>query len=631
MKSFLYRSTLFIKRILLLLFIYQLCRLLFFIVNYSYFTTSSVSEIVLAFFLGIRFDIVVAVVLNIPFILFHFLPFQAFSGRIWQRALKLYFFIINIPFLLLNCVDLEYFKFQGKRTTADLFQLFAMGDDMQNTIPRMALDFWYVILCFVVLSVIFVWGYNKIKVKPAPVNDQKLIQWILILPVILITGIGFRGGIQYKPLGILAAAKHTTPPLVPLVLNTPFTVIKTFGKVLIDEKNYLPESELTTYFDKVHSYKKHEPFHPRNVIIIILESFSSEYIGYLNNGKGYTPFLDSLSTHCISFNNAYANAKKSIDGIPAVVASMPTLMPASYITSPYNGNRLHSIAALLKQKGYSSGFFHGGNNGTMGFDNFASMTGFDAYYGRKEYPGKDYDGNWGIFDENFYAFFTDKMNKMPQPFVTTFFSLSSHHPYSLPEHLKNNFPKGSLPIHESIGYADYSLQQFFKKAQATSWYKNTLFVITSDHTGPSAIPYYQTKAGMFRTPILFYLPYADLKGTNTKTTQQTDIVPGILDLLNYDNSFIAFGNSPFDSTRNGFAVNYTGDSYQIIGEKQLIQFDGQEVIGYYDYKNDSLLTQNKIGKNSPPDSILLKSLQSILQQYNHSLIKNQLTTEATPN
>ncbi|MBK8876349.1 MAG: hypothetical protein IPN13_21680 [Bacteroidetes bacterium] len=96
-----------------------------------------------------------------------------------------------------------------------------MGDDMQNTIPRMALDFWYVILCFVVLSVVFVWGYNKIKLKVAPVNDQKLIQWILILPVIFITGIGFRGGIQYKPLGILAAAKHTTPPLVPLVLNTP--------------------------------------------------------------------------------------------------------------------------------------------------------------------------------------------------------------------------------------------------------------------------------------------------------------------------------------------------------------------------------------------------------------------------
>jgi phosphoglycerol transferase MdoB-like AlkP superfamily enzyme len=631
MKSFLYRSTLLIKRILLLLFIYQICRLLFLIVNSGYFSTSSVSDVAMTFFYGIRFDLVVVVVLNIPFILFHFLPFQAFSGRAWQQALKYYFFIINIPFLLLNCVDLEYFKFQGKRTTADLFQLFAMGDDMQNTIPRMALDFWYVILCFVVLSVIFVWGYNKIKLKVAPVNDQKLIQWILILPVILITGIGFRGGIQYKPLGILAAAKHTTPPLVPLVLNTPFTVIKTFGKELIDEKNYLSDSELTSYFDKVHSYKNQEPFESKNVVIIILESFSSEYIGYLNNGKGYTPFLDSLSRHCISFNNAYANAKKSIDGIPAVVASMPTLMPASYITSPYNGNRLHSIAALLKPKGYSSGFFHGGNNGTMGFDNFASMTGYDAYYGRKEYPGNDYDGNWGIYDENFYAFFTDKMNSMPQPFVTTFFSLSSHHPYSMPNHLKNKFPKGPLPIHESIGYADYSLQQFFKKAQTTSWYKNTLFVITSDHTGPSAIPYYQTKAGMFRTPILFYLPYADLKGTNTKTTQQTDIVPGILDLLNFDQSFIAFGNSPFDSTLNGFAVNYTGDSYQIIGEKQLIQFDGQEVISFYDYKTDSLLTQNKIGKNSLPDSLLLKTLQSVLQQYNHSLIKNQLTTEATSN
>jgi len=583
------------------------------------------ADVLMAFIAGLRFDLTAIISVNFIFIFIHLVPWDGFFRNSTQSVLKALFFIANIPALLLNCVDLEYFKYQGKRTTADLFQLFGMGDDMKNTLPKMVADFWYVLVIFIVLSFVLILWYNRIKfAAPAATSGKRIKVWLLAVFILGIAVVGSRGGVQYKPLGIMAAAQYTTPQLVPLVLNTPFTVYKTYGKTLIEEKIYMPQEEALTYFNKDHQYKSSAPFRNLNVVLLVLESFSSEYIGALNNGKGYTPFLDSLMHEGMTFDNAFANAKKSIDGIPAVVAAMPTLMSASYVSSPYNSNKLKSIAGILKSKGYNSAFFHGGNNGTMNFDNFTLLTGFDKYYGRKEYPLNNYDGHWGVFDEPFYYFFVDKCSEMKQPFVNAFFSLSSHHPYSLPKEYQGKFPKGELPIHESIGYADYALRCFFEKAKKTEWYKNTLFVITADHTGPASTIYYNTKSGMFRVPIVFYHPGSDLKGWSDRVTQQTDIIPGILDYLHYDEPFTAFGNSMFDTTFTPFAANFAGDVYQVINNDLLIHFDGSEVAGCYKYRTDSFLLKNVASPEDLEQTKLVKMLQSELQQYYHALIRNEL-------
>jgi phosphoglycerol transferase MdoB-like AlkP superfamily enzyme len=299
-------------------------------------------------------------------------------------------------------------------------------------------------------------------------------------------------------------------------------------------------------------------------------------------------------------------------------------MPASYVSSPYNSNKLLSVAGILKNKGYSSAFFHGGNNGTMNFDNFTLLTGFDRYVGRKEYPFDDYDGQWGVFDEPFYSFFADECSKMKTPFVTAFFSLSSHHPYTLPAKYTGKFPKGDLPIHESIGYADYALKTFFEKASATSWYKNTLFVITSDHTGPSSVPGYNSKAGMFRIPVVYFDPGNNLHGWTARVTQQTDIVPSILDYVHFDKPFVAFGNSVFRNEKVPMAVNYTGDVYQAFSNDFLLQFDGTEVTGCYQFHSDPLLKNNIYNSSDTAQTNLMKRLQSVLQQYTQAMIRNEL-------
>lgn len=609
-----------------MLMIYQISRLIFLIVNYSYFESASNAGILLAFVTGFRFDLTVILMINFIFSILHLIPTRWFFTNGMQLFLKYLFLISNIPFLLLNCVDLEYFKFQGKRTTADLFHLFGMGEDMQNTLPQMAKDFWYVLLVLVLLSLLLVYGYGKIRQKTKTADTRYgIADWTVALLLGGLLILGARGGMQYKTLNIMSAARLSSPALVPLVLNTPFTVIRTFGKEPVEEKIYMNHEEAVSYFNPHHHFQNRSTFKKHNVVIIILESFSTEYIGALNGGEGYTPFLDSLIGESLTFTRAFANAKKSIDGIPAIIASLPTLMPASYVSSPYNGNRLKSIAGILKSKNYTSAFFHGGNNGTMNFDNFTMMTGFDRYYGRREYPGDDYDGKWGVFDEPFYYFFIDKCNGMKQPFVNVFFSLSSHHPYSIPKALSGRFPKGNLPIHESIGYADFALQQFFEKAKLTPWFNNTLFVITADHTGPSEQPKYNTSLGHFSIPILFYHPGDSLKGIRDRVTQQTDIVPGILDYLNYDEPFNAFGNSMFDNTRLPFAINYNGTIFQAIDNDHLMQFDGDMPLATFRYNSDTLLVENVLNQKDAQQWHLLKTLQSVLQQYSAGMIHNELT------
>ncbi|MFM7079351.1 MAG: LTA synthase family protein, partial [Bacteroidota bacterium] len=610
--------------IILLLAIYQLQRLLFLLFNIDYFTGSKSADIFMAFLHGLRFDLCAITLVNLPFILTCLLPIEG-VGR-FTSFTKWIFYLINIPVILLNTIDIEYFKFQGKRTSADLFELFFLGDDMQNTLPQMAKDFWPVLLFATVCSVMLVVGYNNILKKNGHLNQKNNRRsWAFALLVIPFVFIGARGSIDLKPLRISNAAAAVEPKMAPLVLNTPFTIIKTFGKQGMDIKFEMSEQEAEQYFTRLKTSNR-GPI-AKNAMIIILESFSAEYSNLLSGNNGYTPFLDSLMKEGLYFTNAYANAKKSMDGIPAVTSSIPSLMPVSFITSPYAANNFTSVAGLLQKGGYSSAFFHGGNNGTMGFDHFTKNAGYEAYYGRNEYGNQNYDGNWGVYDEPFYRFVIDQCNKLSKPFVGTVFSLSSHHPYSIPEHLKNKFPKGTLPIHESIGYADYSLKVFFEEASKTDWYRNTVFVITADHTGPANSPAYGNRHGAFRIPLFYFTPDQSLKGSSKRVTQQTDILPSVMDMVGYKGPWLDFGTSVLDSSKTGFAVNGTGDLYQIIMEGKILQFDGMKTVGVYDLTNDSLLEKNLSHSKNHDWTTMENTLKSVLIQYAKAMNENKITNK----
>ena len=621
-----------VKRFLLLLVFYTVARVLFLLFNLDYFSGLGFKDLIFSFVHGIRFDISALVILNIPLIALHFFPLPLFYSPAYQKFIKAIFIVINIPCLLLNCIDFAYFSFTFRRTTFDVLRVLPGGGDILHTLPVMIKDFWYILLIWIVLSYLLIKFYSIItrnhfaqyKSQPGFVIQSIVLHLLLLV----LTVIGFRGGIQLKPLKIISAGLLNSIKAAPLVLNTPFTIIKTIGDKELPELKYFSREEAQQIFSPLHHYNTGKPPASLNVVVIILESFSKEYTGAGKTGVSYTPFLDSLSAQSLFFPDAYANGKRSIDGIPAIIAAIPSLSQDAFITSPYSTNAFDNLASLLREKNYSTAFFHGGNNGTMGFDHFIHNAGFEKYYGRKEYRNDaDFDGTWGIYDEEFLQFSLKKMTDMRPPFLSCIFTLSSHHPYPIPDKHKGQFNKGTLPIHESIGYTDYSLKKFFEAARKLSWFDSTLFIITSDHTALAGDPFSHTWAGMFAIPVLYYYPSGLPAATSSVTTQQCDIVPSVLQYLNFDEPFIAFGNSVFDSTVSHFAVTIHNNVYQLIENGYSLLADTSRTVGLYYFKTDSLFKDDLSGKNIAVQQSMEKKLRAYLQQFNDAMIHNKMKAE----
>jgi len=434
-----------------------------------------------------------------------------------------------------------------------------------------------------------------------------------------------RGGFQLIPIGIIDAGNFVKPPYIPLVLNTPFCIIKSGELYTLDEKKYMSEEEANALVNPIKKYAYPDAdFKKLNVVVIIVESLSKEYTK-LGKRKSYTPFLDSLMDKSFVYTNAFSNGKRSIEGIPAIVASIPSFQ-SDYISTVYSNDKIMSLASVLKTKGYTSSFFHGGTNGTMNFNGFCATAGYDKYFGRNEYNNeKDYDGNWGIWDEPFLQRMAKELDEQTQPFLSTVFTLSSHHPFIVPEPYKNKFPEGKLPINKCISYADYSLKQFFNTAQKSKWFANTLFVITADHTGNSEDVLYGNSYGNYQIPLFFYLPGNSLKGYDTIVAQQADIMPTTLAMLKYNQPFFAFGNNLMDSTqnKNRFAVNYYNNVYQYFSNDEMSQFNGEKLLGLYNYRTDSTLAVNIIKERKVSD----EKIKAFIQQYNNRVIHNRLSTQ----
>ena len=629
MNSHLHHLKSLLRKLGIAFILFSLCRILFYLFNTVHFNNVSFS----LFLSGIRFDIVAISFLFAPLIILQLIPFPFRYRKWYQICISTIFYLSIILSLALNLIDVAYFDFTLKRTTSDFFGMIGTGNDFWNLLPHYIIDFWYNYLLFFGL-ILLTWflhkRYSKSTTLQTPYKGKEyLIHTSIFIVFFGFTIIGMRGGVQYKPIGIVNAGQYSTAQNTSIVLNTPFTILKTLSIDHIEEVSYFSETEINTIYTPLTNIENSNPLKGKNVVIIILESFAKEYVGGLNDGKGYTPFLDSLLTESYVFTNAYANGQRSIEALPCILSGLPQLMAQPYVLSMYGGNKLDGLPGALKEEGYSTSFYHGGANGTMGFNGFVGSTGIDDYYGMNEYPNKknDFDGLWGIFDEPYLQYYASELNKKSQPFFSTLFTVSSHHPYTIPKEHVSKFPKGDLPLHETIGYTDYALKRFFNTAQKMPWFDNTIFVFTADHSSESNDPKYKTILGRFAVPTFIYAPGTNLIGYNNDYFQHIDITPTLLGLLGINESIISFGNDAFSATEK-FSVGYSMNLYQITYNNHFLVYDGENTIGYYSVNYDSLLRNNLINKLNPlqltEKNKTEKLLKAIIQQYNNRLINNEL-------
>lgn len=633
MQAYLNRLKFLLLSLGLVLLCYIDCSILFYFFNKSSFPEVGFSGFMQTLWYSLRFDVTAIMFTNALFILLVSFPFNFFKNKVYRGITKTIFLISNGVAILANCSDFAYFSFIHKRTTYDVFSLMGTQTDMGELLPIFIRDFWYVFVITILFVLVLNVFYNKLFARyvanqQTEENQIKLIVY-RVVGLLLVSGfavLGMRGGFQLIPVGIVNAGDYVSADKIALVLNTPFSIIKSSELDYLEERKYYEEKECQKLFDPCRVPKDSVAFKPLNVVIIMLESFSKEYTG-LSGKKSSTPFLDSLMKESHTFVNAYSNGKRSIEGIPAILSSIPSGHQA-YLHTMYNGNKIQSIASLLKQKGYTSSFFHGGNNGTMSFDAYCNLAGFDSYYGRNEYANEaDFDGNWGIWDEPFLKRYANELDKMKEPFVSSIFTLSSHHPFEVPPAYKNAFKEGEYPINKCIAYTDYSLKLFFERVEKSKWFANTLFVLVADHTGPSDDLFYANQIGNYQIPIIFYQQNSNLKAIDSTVVQQADIMPGILSYLHYDKPYFAFGNDPFNKQENHFAVNSYNGLWQYFYDNKMIEFN--------DKTNKERLflignnTWDEIIKIAPDSmhNLSLKRQKAFIQTYSNRVINNNTVCE----
>lgn len=627
-----------IKKTLLLLVILSILRIVFYLFNTQYFNDMTFSHFLTIMKGGVKFDLSALMFVNALYMFLFLFPFPFKYSPRYQSILKYLFLTTNSIIIALNMGDVFYFDYILKRTTAEVF-MFAKEGNILKLFSLFIIDFWYGTILGIIFIVGFIFLNKKIKLK-APKEKIKLIPYIISgLIIFSISGylavIGMRGSFVTKtfPITVGDAGKYTKKPIeMGIVLNTAFSIIKTIERKPLPEKNYFNKKELNKIYSPIHTFKNNKKFKKLNIVILVLESFAREYVGALNpdinngNYKGYTPFLDSLIGISRTYTRAFANGKKSIEALPAIVASLPTVVQA-YVGSAYASNNINTIANILNKKGYNSSFFHGAPSGAMGLEAFMRTAGYNNFYGMEEYGNDDdFNGTWGIWDEEFLQFYADKLNTFKQPFNSALFTISSHHPFNIPKRYNNKFHEGKIEIQKPIQYSDYALKKFFEKVSKEKWFDNTLFVITADHSGQNYLKKYTTIVGNFSIPIIYYCPSdTSLVGIDSTITQQADIMPTILNYLNYNGSFVSFGNDVFNKRTNHFAVNYLNNTYQLISGNYVLQFSEDKAIALYNYEKDPTLSKNLLEEKLQIKQKLEKQIKAFIQQYNYRMLHNQLS------
>ena len=635
---------------LLLMAIYMLSRWVFFYMNKSSFPDVTFEDMMTICLGGLRFDISALCYLNMLCITLQFLPIKVRDTVWYQRIVKTLFIVINALGIAVNAADIVYFEFGGRRTTFTIFSEFGGESNLGTIFLNSITNYWEVWLFGIaMIAIIAFLYYNPIKQdRPASSYPANKIYYSLHTVIFIIAGIlvagGARGGLKLKmhPLRQDSAELYCKKPLeAAIVLNTPFTLITTAHKTGYKDPGFFAKEELDNIFNPIRNlHPKGGEMNRMNVVVFIMESFSMEYTGFFNKDKdggnyqGYTPFLDSLLSKSYSFEYGFANGMRSVDCMPASFAGIPRYLdPFCYFI--YSNNALQGLPAMLSQEGYTTAFFHGAPNTTLGFKSFTNSIGFETYYGMDEYDNdKDFDGTWAIFDEPYLKYFakeSDRIANEGQPFLLTVFTASSHEPFTIPDEHKGTFTRGEIPMHKSISYADYSIQQYFEMVKDKPWFNNTLFVFTADHCGVSYREDYNNEMGRFLIPIFFYTPGGQLPVMcdTKRLIQQTDITPTLLGLLNYQKPFFSFGKDVFDNSEN--YVNYVfndrnGNSMYYLDDL-MIEYSGNQLIGIYEYKNDFSLKNNLIEKKEQFSQLpfMQQQMEAILQQYITRMEDNKLT------
>lgn len=659
-------TALLVRRILLLYVVMALCRAVFYIYNHTLIGPLPASEWWPLVCGALKFDTVSILYANAIYLLMALVPLHLRERGVWQGAMFWYYAVVNAIAVAVNMADAIYFRYTQKRFTADEI-FFADNDNSLQLVLKFAVENWPVVAAGVAIILFMVLGYRR-RTGPEVLFAGAwyyITSALMLLAGVALTIGGIRGGFtkMTRPITLSNATLYTADNnRATLILSNLFCVLRTVGSTsVIHYERYFDETTLDAIYSPIHRPKTITAdstaataagadsllmatadttataagsMRGRNVVIFIMESFSAEHSAqlrpdlYADNGqKGYTPFLDSLMRGGYTFRRMYANGKRSIQALPAVWSSIPSFK-TPFVLMPQSLAPTYPLPAILADGGYRTMFFCGSDRGSMGFGAYANAAGIAESFSREDYEkahGRGaFDGYWGIWDEEFMQYMGEELGKSQQPFFASMFTLSSHHPFVIPDRYEGRFPEGQTKNHRCVAYVDNAFRLFCERYGNEEWFRNTLFVFVADHVSSEKFSEeFRHSPADYQIFGFMYAPGSRLRGEYTSVASQIDIMPTLLGLLGYDRPYFAFGRDLFNEpTATPVAVNYDNNIYQAITDNRLVRFDEQQVRGIYS-TDDVRLERNMVGQESAEATE--RYLKALIQSY-YTHIENKSYT-----
>lgn len=594
----------FIARILIaVILIFTLMRGLLLLANAEYFSSLSISEILLAFAHGIRFDLSIMVALLALPILLLFIPLTFFSSRIWYQITAWICFAVLLLAILALAMDIVFFQHSQRHVGAELAQ---MQSDTAYIISMLK-TYWLAVIGFIVFVILFAKIWQKWFLI-ASTSDQKnsipqYWQTLVALPfVVLVILLIIRGGLfTGKPLMVINAFISDSNELANLTLNGVYTGIRVsmssnnashYEHHHFSDQDIQKELGITKDYPFEQRYKNKQN-HP-NIIVLQIESLNYEFIDALGKKNyGVTPYLDDLVAKSMVYDNFYSAGQRSIIGLQAIWTGIPALLGFPTVDKGLSTYKITQIAKLARQNGYKTLFAQTSKRASFRIDALANSVGFEHYWGMEDIGDLQLDYPQGTKPHFGYDYETLMLlqNKIKthfisnpqQPVLMSFFSGTTHSPYiRLPKQFEK-YPyqiDGVNGMLNSIAYLDWSLQQFIEGLRKETWFNNTIFIITADHPSASYVSKQAQYNELFHIPLIIYSENTDL--VQAKRVQeirsQLDLMPTMADLMGLDKSISALGTSLWKPNKH-LMINNMGYLTGSLNQQGYIKTDLSKLVG----------------------------------------------------
>lgn len=564
------------------LLFFSISRLLLTLIYFS--EINAVNGVLWLFPVGVRMDIIIlSALLLIPTLLLLLMP--PFAQRWWYFFIAGLFALFSIVLIYFEITTYTFLSVYNARPNHLFVEYMA---DPATVLDIVLTNYKLPLFSGLLLMAITGWWVARFTYR-LMCNTPQWPYWKRLLvtpPVVLLLALGMRSSLSDSPANLGSAAFSDDNLVNELALNSSYAVAYATYHFFNQQQNltekygHMAEDEIIrrvqqqtglppAVFDDPEIPLAHVQAanvslaQPRNLVIILSESLSAEFIGILG-GLPLSPQFDALSQQGILFDNLYATGKRTNRGLESVITGALPIPLTSAIKLRLAQSDFFTLPALLKAHGYQTSFLYGGDANFDNMRRFFSYNGVDQFIEGSDIDNARFRNHWGVSDDDIFStantFFRAQADNA-QPFAGIILTLSNHEPFDFPD---SGFALYEQPRHtqnNAAKYADYALGRFFAQARKEAYFHNTVFLIVADHgveiQARGLIP-----AAKYHVPALILGPGIAPQRINTLASQ-IDLPPTVLGLLGIDTRHPMPGrnllNLPADLP--GRAIYHLGSTY----------------------------------------------------------------------